>query len=249
MKFWLKTAFGIDDDPFGGTPLDPCFGLSQGAGSAPPSYTGVSSIAVTAYKKKGFHPILRSAITGVVLALAAVLFVDDTDQFHMAKDYQTAEEFARQVQSAITFWGMIVLATGGYLKQSKCQVGLVLFKFVNGKAYMVRQPALQQFQFTIPQKGGETVEIPTIDAFTGTKSLGVNFDLANLGVHQVSKIKSKGLEWTLRLNSDAYISQSDAWCSFNLQLKPALSYSAVTLSADPEKLSGAQRSIFYKSLP
>ena len=29
MKFWLKTAFGVDDDPFGGTPLDPCYGLSQ----------------------------------------------------------------------------------------------------------------------------------------------------------------------------------------------------------------------------
>ena len=94
---------------------------------------------MTAYKKKGFHPILRSAITGCVLALAAVLFVDNTDQFHMAKDYQTAEEFAQQVQAAITFWGMIVLATGGYLKQSKCQVGLVMFKFVDGKAYMVSQ--------------------------------------------------------------------------------------------------------------
>ena len=123
----------------------------------------------------------------------------------MAKGYQMEEEFAQQVQSAITFWGMIVLATGGYLKQSKCQVGLVIFKFVNGKAYMVRQPALQQFQFTIPQKDGETVEIPTVDAFAGTKSLGVNFDLANRGVHQVSKIQSKGLEWTSRLNSDAYI--------------------------------------------
>ena len=28
MKFWLKTPFGVDDNPFGGTPLDPCFGLS-----------------------------------------------------------------------------------------------------------------------------------------------------------------------------------------------------------------------------
>ena len=111
-----------------------------------------------------------------------------------------------------------------------------------------RHASLQQFQFTIPQKNSETVEILTVDAFAGTKSLGVNFDLANLGVHQVSKIKSKGLEWTLRLNSDLYISQSDAWCSFNFQLKPALSYSAVTLSADPEKLSEVQRSIFYKSL-
>ena len=114
---------------------------------------------------------------------------------------------------------------------------------------MAKQPALQQFQFTIPQKNGKTVEILTVDAFAGTKSLGVNFDLANLCVHQVSKIKSKGFEWASRLNSDAYISRSNAWCSFNFQLKPALSYSAVTLSADPKKLSKVQRSIFYKSLP
>ena len=66
-----------------------------------------------------------------MLTLNAVLFVDDTDRFHMGKNYQTAEEFAPQIQAAITFWGMIVLATGGYLKQSKCQVGLVIFKFVD----------------------------------------------------------------------------------------------------------------------
>ena len=40
----------------------------------------------------------------------------------------------QKIQSAITFWGMIALATGGYLKQSKCQVALTLFDFPNGKA-------------------------------------------------------------------------------------------------------------------
>ena len=100
-------------------------GLSQGAGSAPPSYLAVSTVAITAYKKKNFH--LISAITGCLLSLVAALFVDDTGQFHLSRENQSEDEFIRQVQSAITFWGMIVLATGSYLKQSKCQVCPVLF--------------------------------------------------------------------------------------------------------------------------
>ena len=59
---------------------------------------------------------------------------------------------------------------------------------------MVKQPALQKFKFTVPQKDGESVEILTVDAFAETKSLGVHFDLANLCLHQISKIKSKGFE-------------------------------------------------------
>ena len=64
----------------------------------------------------------------------------------------------------------------------------------------------------------------------------------------VGKISKKGLEWSSRLNSDAYISKSDAWCSFDCQLEPALAYSVLTMSADPDKVEDMQREIFFKSL-
>ena len=81
MNFWLKTAYGEADEPFGGTTSDPCYGIRQGSGGAPLSYTAVFTIAVNAYKEKDYHPTLCSAITGCLLTLAAALFVDDTDQF------------------------------------------------------------------------------------------------------------------------------------------------------------------------
>ena len=80
----------------------------------------VSTVAITAYKKKNYHPVLCSAITGYLLSLAAALFVDDTDQFHLSRDNQSEDNFISQVQSAITLLGIIVLATDCYLKQSKC---------------------------------------------------------------------------------------------------------------------------------
>ena len=157
-------------------------------------YTASSTLAIEAYKMKGYHPTIRGAITGILLTIAAVLFVDDTDQFHLAKDHQTEQEFVDQIQSAITFWGMIVLATGGYLKQKKCQVGLVFFDFRNGVPRIKKISKTPKHQFTIPQKDDKTVPIPTIEADAGTKSLGVMFDLENEGKHHVGYIKKKGAE-------------------------------------------------------
>ena len=89
MNFWLKTAFGEDEVSFGGVLGDPCMELSQGVGSAPLSYLAVLPVAITAYKRKNYHPVLCSAITGCLLSLAAALFIDDTDQFHLSKDDQS----------------------------------------------------------------------------------------------------------------------------------------------------------------
>ena len=165
----------------------------------------------------------------------------------MSKDNQSEKEFVEQIQAAITFWGMIILATGGYLKQSKCQVGLVFFNFVNRRSRIKKINRTPQHQFTIPQKDGQTVLIPTIGAAKGAKSLSVIFDLLNKGNHHVDYIKKKGLEWTSKLNSAVHISRSNAWCSYMYQLEPSLAYSIETLSADPTSLEKTQRKIFSKA--
>ena len=105
---------------------------------------------------------------------------------------------------------MIVLATGGYLKQSKCQVCPVLFCFINGRAVVKKPQFMPDHEFTIPQKGGATVTIPTVDPWSATKSLGVMYDVINKCEHQVQFISDKGTVWTSRLNSDAHISKRDA---------------------------------------
>ena len=58
--------------------------------------------------------------------------------------------------------------------------------------------------------------------------------------HQLERISKKGLEWASRLNSDAYISHSDSWCSFNFQLKPVLAYSILTMSVDPKEVESEE---------
>ena len=82
------------------------------------------------YKDEGYDLVLKSAITGSLLVLAALLFVDDTDLFDVAEPNQSEDEFLDHIQGALLLWGMLALATGGYLKQSKCQVALALFRLI-----------------------------------------------------------------------------------------------------------------------
>ena len=54
---------------------------------------------------KDFHPTIRGTITEILLTLVAVLFVDNTDQLHLAKDHQTKKDFIEQVQGPSSLSG------------------------------------------------------------------------------------------------------------------------------------------------
>ena len=115
----------------------------------------------------------------------------------------------QHIQAAITFWGMLILATGGNIKQSKSQAGLSFFIFVNGRPKLEIGRELPTFQFTIPQKDGNNVPILTVSAMKGTDSLSVRFNMENECVHQVKKLIIKGSKWLSRLNSGVHISPHD----------------------------------------
>jgi hypothetical protein len=52
--------------------------------------------------------------------LAVVLFVDDSDLFHMAIGMPSGKEFLQLVQNATNKWAGLFHATGGPLKSQKC---------------------------------------------------------------------------------------------------------------------------------
>jgi hypothetical protein len=137
MKFFLRTGFGDSATfQFGGTPDDPCGGLGQGNGAAPPAFTAVSTLLILAYVSMGHGVQVESAISGVLFTIAAILYVDDTDLLLWAKTSGMSDaQFLQQVQSAVTDWGMLALASGGSLRPEKCFWYFISFKFRNGHAY------------------------------------------------------------------------------------------------------------------
>ena len=112
-------------------------------------YIAAYTLTIEAIKRQGFHPPLKSAIKGCLLALAAILFVDNTDQIHLSKDEQPKDMFIQHIQNVITFWGILVLATESI--SSNLSVGWVCHTSVcEWKTRLKKLSELPNTLFTIP---------------------------------------------------------------------------------------------------
>ncbi len=100
MTWYLKTAFGQSKISFGGTALDPSMGLGQGNGVAPPGFLAVCTLMIDVYRNLGHGVTFIGAWAQDLFTLAAVLFVDDSDLFHMAIGMPSDKEFLQLVQNA-----------------------------------------------------------------------------------------------------------------------------------------------------
>ena len=120
MKFHLRTAFGQSEWSYGVSAKEPTMELAQGNGAAPPGFLAVSTLMINAYKRLGHGVNFARPWSGDAFYLAAVLFVDNSDLFHLVKLSETDDDFFERVQEATFDWGGLVQARGGLLKPSKC---------------------------------------------------------------------------------------------------------------------------------
>merc|ERR1719375_2159221 len=99
------------------------------------------------------------------------------------------------IQKAINEWGKIVMTTGGYLKQVKCQVALAIVEFRNGRPNFKRKSSLNGVEFTIPTKEGDDVPIKVLGPKDAIEALGITTDLVNSGEHHLKEVETKMVEW------------------------------------------------------
>jgi hypothetical protein len=100
MTWYLKTVSGQSKISFGGTALDPSMGLGQGNGAVPPGFLAVCTLMIKIYRNLGHRVTFIGAWVQDAFTLAAVLFVDDSDLFHMAIGMPSDKEFLQLVQNA-----------------------------------------------------------------------------------------------------------------------------------------------------
>ncbi len=120
MTWYLKTSFGQSKISFGGTALDPSMGLGEGNGAPPPGFLAVCTLMINVYRNLGHGVTFIGAWAQDAFTLAVVLYVDDSDLFHMAIRMPSDKEFLQLVQNATNNWAGLVHATGGSLKPQKC---------------------------------------------------------------------------------------------------------------------------------
>ena len=133
------------------------------------------------------------------------------------------------------------MASSGSLKQKKCQVAIVSFKFSDGRPRLQQLKSLPEHQFEIPQKDGMTAPIPTKRAEEEVTALGFVNNLKNSGQHQIKAITST-------MNSNPYLRRDDVQLSLSTQLHPRLKWSIACILSDPKKLDGEVHWFFYQTM-
>jgi hypothetical protein len=92
MTFFLCTGYGVSQSRYGGTEVDPTFGLGQGNRMAPSGFSAVSSLMVGVFQQLGHASSFSGAWTGFLFWLVAIIYVDDTDLLLQAKTRETTME-------------------------------------------------------------------------------------------------------------------------------------------------------------
>ncbi len=236
MQYYLRTGFGQANVPFGSCPDDPCFGLGQGNGAAPPGFSAISTLMINSYKSCNHGMRVLTPYSLLSFVLAAILYVDDTDLLHWDHLFQLSDDqFRQKVQLAITAWGNIVQATGGHLKQKKCFWYMMSWKFPNGCPRLKKIHELPPTPLVIPQPGGTPVPIRLKEVSESTETLGAYSNPAGNYTAQLYEMVVKGNKWLDRLHSRY------------LKLRPGMFYANVSILAPPKKIDDAIHKIYFRA--
>lgn len=233
MTFYLRTGYGVSQTGYGGSPDDPTYGLGQGNGMAPSGFSSVSALMINSYRRLGHASTFAGAWTGILFAIAAVIYVDDTDLFiKSAYRDQFLEDFFEQTQESVRDWGLIVEATGGYIKAAKCFWYMLAWRWDKGEPSLRPLTSLPKFELMIPQKKNPPKAIPMRDVSHCEKTLGVwSCPTGDFGTH-IEKILEKGTLWVERLRRNK-CAPGDAWMGYRYALMPKLTYGFAAITPDP----------------
>jgi hypothetical protein len=146
-------------------------------------------------------------------------------------------------------WGLIVQATGGYLKATKCFWYMMAWQWKNGVPSLHPLSQLPNYQLMIPQKDGTPVPIPMADVTTSKETLGVFSCPADgdFGVH-ITKKMEKGKLWVECLCRNR-CDPGDAWTGFRYALWPSLTYGFAAITPDLNALDKPFRISSATSFP
>jgi hypothetical protein len=126
IRYAIKHAYGVSEDEYQGTILEPLFGTSQGSGSSPAIWLGLVMILLNAFDRLA----AEKKITGfefedpwneIAAAWHVGAFVDDTNQgVTDSKGTQSKDELVETLRQAGQMWENLLHISSGALNLSKC---------------------------------------------------------------------------------------------------------------------------------
>lgn len=239
-----RTAYGDSTQFFQGVNLQ---GAGQGNTSAAPFWTSISTPIIHLLKQNGSHSSFITPLSGIVVTLALIAFVDDTELFIMNQE----DDLSRLVQQAevtLHLWRAYLYVTGGAMRPSKCSWTLLSYDDSVRSKDILLDNVCPESVISIPDDSGVMQPIPRLDVNTPKEYLGVLQPATCCDKPQLEKMHEKVEEW------NNLIQQSRLPPALNLQalflkIHRTLLYPLPTTAISDKDLQLVSNKLYWKSLP
>ena len=186
-----RTAYGDSSKGFHGTNLQ---GAGQGNTGAAPFWTAISTPMIELMKQYKMHADFVSPISGIVVILTLLAFVDDTELFITARPGETTEALIKRSEIAINLWREFLYVTGGVMRTTKCAWTLMDYKgSYTNKQLMTQSENPGEIQ--MPNEDGSIGKVLRYDIDDPREYLGVTQMTSGKETEQERVMEEKIQKW------------------------------------------------------
>jgi hypothetical protein len=174
MQFFLRTSFGDSKNAVGARIHLKTQGFMQGNGASPAGWTVVSITILHAHREQGHGATFLCPASQLTKHISCILYVDDNDLLHLSQDeLSTASQAHAALQSSVSSWSNLLIATGGALKPPKCSFYLISYSWdIQGRWFYDQNHIRPEFALVVPLPDGTTAPIDHLPVDSPSTTLG-----------------------------------------------------------------------------
>jgi len=246
MRYKVKTAFGISDECYHGTPSEPLFGTGQGSGASPAVWLTLVVVLMNTLERIIKERIFfTSPDTGYKHSRILDAFVDDTSiAFTDTEHTMTQEAMVRGMETAAQTWQRLLSYSGGALNFAKCSWSIIYWQWKHGRPY-VRSPHPEDPTITLRldgPTGGQAVQIRHTETNEATRVLGVYLNPAGNFTAHIAHLRNKADAFARCIRSSR-ITTSELLTFLKTIYTPSMLYSLPAIAAKEEDMESVQTNI------
>ncbi|KAI2497541.1 hypothetical protein MHU86_16944 [Fragilaria crotonensis] len=244
MQYMVKTMYGVSDDSYRGTALEPLFGTGQGSGASPAVWLSLVVLLLNTMEKVIPDRItFKSADGNIVHPRLVDAFVDDTAIGLTDSGGLDMPELIASLEKVAQTWEQLLHFSGGALNLNKCSWYVMFWDWRQGRPHL-REIDINDPKIRLSQglNNHHKVVIRRQPLSTSSRILGVHqTPLGDFSDH-ITVLKKKADQYASHLRSPR-LTLTDIKVFHRSVYSPAMRYSLPALAVDEEELERVQSKI------
>jgi hypothetical protein len=245
MKYSVKTAHGISEENYHGTPFSPLFGTGQGSGASPAVWLTLVVVLMNALDRMIPERMQFQSPDSILWHSRLIdAFVDDTSHGFTDSGFMTLDTMINKLQIMAQTWEKLLFYSGGALNLSECSKHIMYWDWKQGRP-QTHDVDMNDNSLHLTTQGNHT-GVPTlinrVPLDKASRLLGVYLSPNGNFSSHFKVLQAKADTFSIRLHSPK-LSPQDVLTFHRTMYTPAMKYVLPALAVDEEELAPIQSKI------